>query len=148
MSSNPAFELDQDTTARFGALVEAARAAISAHEQHEAERRAIAERDALLRRRAPRICERLESTRAEHALDEIEKARSEWEGLPGPSKQEREDERMRARFEEACRQAAERHQNSLERERIHARLGELSVEAEKLSLDETLVDDGVGRGAA
>ena len=93
ISSNPAFELDQDTTARFGALVEAARAAVSAHEQHEAERRAIAERDALLRSTRTSICERLESTRAEHALDEIEKARSEWEGLPGPSKQEREDDR-------------------------------------------------------
>jgi hypothetical protein len=141
ISSNPAFELDQDTTARFGALVEAARAAVAAHEQHEAERRAIAERDALLRSTRISICERLESTRAEHALDEVEKARSEWEGLPGPSKQEREDEEMRARYETACRQAAERHQNSLERERIHARLDELSGEAEKLSLDEPLIDD-------
>jgi hypothetical protein len=136
LASSPAFELDPDTVGRFATLVEAARAAVTAHEQHEAESRAIAERDALLRATRVSICERLEITRAEQALDEIEKARSEWEGLPGPSKQERDDERMRERFEEACRQAAERHQNSLERERTHARLDELSIEAEKLSLDE------------
>ncbi len=137
LSSNPAFELDQDTSARFGALVEGARAAVAAYEQQEAERRAMAERDALLRATRTSICERLESTRAEHALDEIEKARSEWEGLPGPSKQERDDERMRERFEAACREAAERYQNSLERERTHARLDELSLEAERLSVEES-----------
>ena len=137
ISSSPGFELDADTAARFGTLVEAARAAVAAYEQQEAERRATAERDALLRATRTSICERLESTQAEHALDEIDKARSEWEGLPGPSKQEREDERMRERFEEACRRASERHQNSLERERTHARLDELSREAERLSIEES-----------
>ena len=137
ISSSPGFELDSDTAARFGTLVEAARAAVAAYEQQEAERRATAERDALLRATRTSICERLESTQAEHALDEIDKARSEWEGLPGPSKQEREDERMRERFEEACRRASERHQNSLERERTHARLDELSREAERLSIEES-----------
>jgi hypothetical protein len=141
LSSNPAFEIDQDTIGRFGTLVEAARAAVDAHEQHEAERRAMAERDALLRATRLSICERLESTRAEHALEEIDKARSEWEGLPGPSKAERDDERMRERFEAACRQAAERHQNSLERERTHARLEELSREAETLSMDDNMSND-------
>jgi hypothetical protein len=141
LSSNPAFEIDQDTIGRFGTLVEAARAAVDAHEQHEAERRAMAERDALLRATRLSICERLENTRAEHALDEIDKARSEWEGLPGPSKAERDDERMRERFEAACQQAAERHQNSLERERTHARLEELSREAETLSMDDNMSND-------
>ena len=141
ISSNPAFEPDQDTAARFETLVEAARSAVAAYEQQEAERRAMAERDALLRATRTSICERLESTPAEQALDEIDKARSEWEGLPGPSKQEREDERMRERFEEACRQASERYQNSLERERTHARLDELSLEAERLSVDERHATD-------
>ena len=136
VSSNPAFEPDQDTAGRFGALVDAARAAMTAHEQQEAERRATAERDLMLRNARAAICERLESTRAEEALDEIEKARSEWEGLPGPSSQEIEDQRTRDRFEEACRRAAERHQNRLDRERTHARLDELSVEAETLSSEE------------
>jgi hypothetical protein len=136
VSSNPSFELDHDTAGRFGALVDAARAGIAAYEQQEAERRATAERDLLLRSARTTICERLESIRAEDALDQIEKARSEWEGLPGPSSQEIEDLRTHERFEEACRQAAERHQNRLEREQIHARLDELSAEAETLSSQE------------
>jgi len=136
VSSTPSFELDQDTAGRFGALMDAARAALGAHEREEAERRATTERDASVRNARAAICERLESAQAESALDEIEKARAEWEGLPGPSSQELEDERTRDRFEEACRRAAERHQNRLERERTHARLDELSVEAEKLSSGE------------
>lgn len=136
VSAHPAFELDQDTTARFGALVEAARAAIAAHEQEERERRAAADRDASLRRTRETLCERLENARAEHALDEIEKARSEWEGLPGPSAQEIEDERTRERFEEACRRAEQRHRNLQEREATHGRLDALSSEAERLSSEE------------
>jgi hypothetical protein len=136
VSSNPSFELDPDTAGRFGALVDLARAGIAAHEQEEAARRATAERDLWLRNTRASICERLESTRAEDALDEIEKARSEWEGLLGPSRQEIEDQRTHERFEEACRRAVQRHQNRLEREQIHARLDELSVEAETLSSEE------------
>jgi len=136
VTSNPQFELDQDTAAQFGALVDAARAGIDAHDQREAERQAIAERDSFLRATRAAICERLESAPAEDALDELDKARSEWEGLPGPSSQVIEDQRMHERFEEACRRAAERHQNRLEREQIHARLNELSGEAERLSSEE------------
>jgi len=133
MSSNPVFELDQETTARFGALIESAESAIAAHERDEAERRAIAERNATARRARESLCEQLEATHAEHAVDAIEKARGEWEGLPGPSAAEAEDERLRDRFEEACRRAEERHRNHLVREETHARLGALSLEAERLS---------------
>ncbi len=144
MNSNPVFELDQETTAQFGALVETARTAIEAHERAEAERRAIAEQDAAARNARMAICERLESTHAEHALDEIEKARGEWEGLPGPSTQEIEDERTRERFEEACRRAEARHRNYLEREEVHARLNTLSADAERISsepqIDQTAWD--------
>jgi uncharacterized protein DUF349 len=133
MNSNPVFEIDQETDAQFGALVETARTAIDAHERAEAERRAIAERDAAARSARAAICERLESTHAEHALDAIEKARGEWEGLPGPSTEEIEDERTRERFEEACRRVEERHRNYLEREEVHARLNALSTAAERIS---------------
>ena len=136
VSANPGFELDQDTTARFGALVEAAHNAIAAYEQAEQERRAAADRDASIRQSREAICERLENARAEHVLDEIEKARSEWEGLPGPSAQEVEDNRTRERFEEACRHAEQRHRNLQEREGTHGRLGELAAEAERLSSEE------------
>lgn len=138
MSSNPVFELDQETTARFGALMESAHNAISAHEQAEAERRELAERDAAARRAREALCERVESTRAEHALEEVEKARGEWEGLPGPSAQEIEDERIRARFEDACRCAEERHQNHQQQAQIHARLDVLSSEAERVSSAQNL----------
>jgi hypothetical protein len=133
MSSNPVFELDQETTARFGALVESAESAIAAHEREQSERRAIAERDTAARRAREALCERLEATHAEHALDQIEKARGEWEGLPGPSAAEAEDERIRERFEEACRRAAERHRDHQTREETHARLATLSMDAERLS---------------
>src|SRR6185436_508122 len=99
MSSHPVFELEQETTAQFDVQLETARNAIAAHERAEAEKRAIGEQDAAARRGREAICERLESTYAEHALDAIEKARGEWEGLPGPSTQEIEDERTRERFE-------------------------------------------------
>jgi hypothetical protein len=135
MSSNPVFELDQETTARFGALVESAHGAIDAHEHAEADRRAVAERDAVARRTREAICERLESAHAEHALEEIEKARGEWEGLPGPSTQEIDDERTRERFEEACRRAEDRHRNGLVREELQGRLDALSAEADRLSTD-------------
>ena len=94
--------------ARFGALVEAARAAIAAHERAEAERRAAAERRrSCCARPAISICERLENARAEHALDELEKARAEWEGLPGSvGAGAPRTQRMRDRFEAACRRAA------------------------------------------
>ena len=133
MSSNPVFELDQETVARFGALTETARTAIETHEREEAERRAVAERDAQSRQTRATICEQLEATHAEHALEQIEKARGEWEGLPGPSTAEAEDERTRARFEEACRRAEERHRNYLAREEVRARLVALASDAERIS---------------
>jgi len=133
MNSNPVFEIDQETTAQFGALVDTARSAIDAHERAEAERRAISEQNAAARRGREAICEQLERTHAEHALEEIEKARGEWEGLPGPSTGEAEDDRTRQRFEEACRRAEERHRSYLARAEVHGRLNVLSTDAERIS---------------
>jgi hypothetical protein len=138
------FEMDPDTSGRFGALVEAARAAIAVSEREQEERRAAAERDAGLQAARLSLCERIENARAEEALDEIEKARAEWEGLPGPSGHEIEESRLRARFEEACRWATERHQNRQEIARTNARLDELSAEAERLSLAEHGEDGAAG----
>ena len=81
--------------------------------------------------------------RGEDAPDEIEKARAEWEGMPGASAQEREDAELRARFDESCRRAVERHQNRQAIEKVHTRLGELSLEADRLSTP----DDNAPRGA-
>jgi hypothetical protein len=136
-----AFEPDADTAGRFGSLVATARTAIDAHEREEADRRAIAERDAALRQARAAVCERLEQVRAEDALGEIDRARAEWEGMPAPSILEAQDDQVQARFDEACRQAAERHQNRQERDRIHGRLAELAVDAERLSTPDQLAED-------
>jgi hypothetical protein len=61
------FELDPDTAGRFGALAEAARAAISAYQREQEERRAAAERQAALQAARLSLCERVENARAEEA---------------------------------------------------------------------------------
>lgn len=132
-SANGTFHLDADTAGRFGALVETARAAIEAHQREEAERRAALERDASLRQAREAMCERLEQVRGEEALDAIERARAEWEGMAAPSSAGPQDEQIQARFEAACRRAVERHQYRQQRDRIHGRLAEIAAEAERLS---------------
>jgi hypothetical protein len=130
------FELDPDTAGRFGALVDVGRSAIATLEREQEERRAAAEREAAVQEARRALCERVENASAAEALDEIERARAEWEGLPGPSSEEIEDARLRRRFEDACARASDRHQNQAETARSHARLEELSAEAERLSLME------------
>ena len=132
-AADGAFELDADTAGRFGALVESARGAIDALQREEAERRARMEHDASLRQAREAICERLEQVRGEDALDAIARARAEWEGMSSPSTPQPQDGDTAARFEEACRRAADRHQNLQERDRIHSRLTELAAEADRLS---------------
>jgi hypothetical protein len=110
-----------------------ARAAIEARTREEAERLADLARAAARRAAFAAICERVEALRGEETPDEVDKARAEWEGMPGASAQEREDAELRARFEESCRRAAARHQNRQAIEKIHTRLGELSLEADRLS---------------
>jgi Domain of Unknown Function (DUF349) len=131
------FEIDADTVARFASLVAGAHAAVDAYDREEAERRAKLEREAAIRAARLALCERVEALRGEDAVAEVDKARAEWEGLPGPGEQEIADAESRARFEEACRRAIERHRNRQEILRVQARLTELSVEAEAQSnLDE------------
>jgi hypothetical protein len=137
LAAEGTFELDQDTVARFGGLVEGARAAIEEHERAEAERRAAEERRAARRGARLEICERIAAARGEDALETLERARAEWEGLE-TSEQERADAEVIARFEDACRVARERHDNFQERQRIHARLDELAQDAERIAAAEPL----------
>ncbi len=125
-----------------------ARAAIDAHTRAEAERLAELSRAAERRAAFAAICERVEALRGEEAPDEIDKARAEWEGMPGASAEEREDAELRARFEQACRRAAERHENRQAIERIHTRLGELSLEADRLSTPDDHTPESPERDAA
>ena len=135
VAASGTFELDPDTAGRFGAVVESARTGIAAAERAEAERRAAAEHTAALRAVRMSLCERLERVAAENALEELESARAEWEGLPEPSA-EIADRQLHDRFLEASRAAVERHANFLDRIRINERLEALSFEAERLSSDE------------
>jgi hypothetical protein len=135
------FEMDQETVARFGSLVEGARTGIEQHEQAAAEQRAAEEERAAVQAARAALCERVEAARGENALDEVAKARSEWEGFPGPTAQEDEDNALRARFEEACRLAALRHESRLETDRTHARLDEIAADAERLAAQDDLTPD-------
>ena len=119
---------------RFNARLSEAREAIDAHAREEAERRAEADRVAGRRASFLAICERVEALRGSAAgPDEIDKARAEWEGLPGASAQEREDAELRGRFDNACRQAVDRHRQHQVRDQVHARLNALSIEAERVA---------------
>ncbi len=122
-----------DRNAQFNAKLAEVRAAIEARRREEADRLAEAERAAARRAALVAICERVEALRGEDTPDELERARAEWEGMPGASAQEREDAEIRARFDESCRRATERHQNRQALERVHTRLGELSLEADRLA---------------
>ena len=129
----PDFEIDQDTLARFSALLSAAHGAIDAHERMLAEQRAEAERQKAIKAVRLSLCERVEALRGVDTVDEVARARIEWEELPGPGEQETLEGELRTRFEEACRLALERHENRKELDKIHARLGELAAEAGSLA---------------
>jgi hypothetical protein len=140
VAANTTFELDPDTAGRYGAVTAAAAEAIDQHEREEAERRAAAERLEALRGRRAAICERLESAAPDRAIEEIDKARAEWEGMDAAAGEDAEYAAARARFDDACRRARARHENRQALERLNARLEEISREAERLAADENLSD--------
>jgi hypothetical protein len=128
-------EISADDRARFDNAVAAARAIVEREARERAEQE---QRQAELQgRRAARasICELVEELHGEDALDRLEIARSEWEGLPEDPEAEMHAQFMR-RFEQACVRARARHENRQESARMHARLDELSKEAEQLAAQE------------
>ena len=139
---------DAATVEQFTTKLAAARVALEARRREEAERLAEAERAAARRAAFVGICERVEALRGEDTPDEVEKARAEWEGMPGASAQEREDAELRARFEDSCRRATDRHQNRQALEKVYTRLGELSLEADRLSMPDDQTPEGPERAAA
>ena len=131
--------VDADTNSRFGALVTEAHEAIERHERAEAERRAVEEHQAALRATRTSLIDRVNALRGDDVPDEIQKARSEWDALAGSG----EDPELDARFTAAATGASARHANRQEAQRTHARLEELSAEAERLAgLDAAGFDDG------
>jgi hypothetical protein len=144
----PARETLAAMSDEFATKLGGARAAIEERRRAEAERLAELERAAERRAAFIAICERVAALRGEDAIDEVEKARAEWEGMPGASAQERDDVELRARFEESCRRAVERHENRQAIEKVHTRLGELSLEADRLSTPDDHTPEGPEREAA
>jgi Domain of Unknown Function (DUF349) len=130
------FKADAKLSEEFLERMDEARQAIARHAQEEADRRSEAERAAARRAELVALCERVETLRGDDTLDELEKARGEWEGMPGASPQELHDAELRAQFDEACRRATERYHRRQELQRIHARLDELASEAERLSTED------------
>jgi hypothetical protein len=130
------FEVDAETTARYGSLADNARAAVAAWERQEQERLAAERRRAEWIAARTSLVERIEQARGEDAPDEIARAREAWSAL-GEGEGAGDAAALAVRFEEACRQAERRHQNRAEILRIHVRLGELAAEAERLSNEET-----------
>lgn len=133
VTGNGAFELDAETTARFGSLMEQARAGIAQADRDAEERRLAAERLEQRLRARLAICESVEGARGDTISGQLQVARGEWEGLGAADPPSPEEEAVRARFEEACRRAAERHQRREEIEKIGIRLGELATAAEQVA---------------
>ena len=146
-TSSATHEITAADRGRFTAALSSARAIL----EREAAERAEQERGAaeLTAARGVRtsMCERVEALHGEDALDRLAEARSEWEGLPADPEAATHAAFM-ARFEEACRRAATRHENMLDVAKTNSRLAELATEAEQLAAQEdspAYAWDGVSR---
>ena len=135
LSAAATHEISEADRARFDSAVTAARAILEreARERAEQEQRQAE----LAAGRAARVsmCELVEELYGEDALDRLERARSEWEGLPQDPEAAMHEQFMR-RFEQACARAMTRHENRQESARTNVRLDELSKEAEQLAAQE------------
>ena len=134
------FEIDTDTSGRFAAMVEAARAAIAQHERDEAERRDREEKATALRAARTALIERTDAIRGDDAPAELERTRQEWEAV-APAVDEVDAAEVLAQLEAACRRATERHRNRQQTLQVNARLGELSLEAERVTAVPDFADD-------
>ena len=142
VTGNGAFELDPDTSARFGALVLQARQQLERLERAEAERRAEAQRRDQLAAIRSQLCERVEQARGDDTDAVIASTRGEWDALAAEAPLTGDDDAVRARFDEACRRAADRVQRREELQRIDARLAEIAAGAEIAAAQDETSDDG------
>ena len=128
-------EITAAERARFDGAVNAARATLEreARERAEQEQRQAEIADGRAKREA--LCELVEAVHGEDAIDRIEAARSEWEGLPADPEAD-VHERFMKQFEAACGRARTRHENRQESARMNVRLEEISREAEQLAAQE------------
>jgi hypothetical protein len=130
-----AHEVSAADRTRFETAIDSARAGIEREAQERAERESREAELAAARGVKTSLCERIEAFYGEDALDQIEKARSEWEGLAADPDAALH-EGFAKRFEDACARARTRHENRQDLARTNVRLEELSREAEQLAAQE------------
>jgi hypothetical protein len=104
--------------------------------RRETERQAREAREMAAAPRAE-LCERIEKLQGEKALEELEIATAEWEGMPALDDQAAREELAR-RFERAVRACQKRHAEWRDIERRRSRLRELAEEAARASATEDL----------
>ena len=135
MSATATHEISAADRARFDGAVSAARAIVEREARERAEQEQRQAQIAAGRDARASLCERVEAFHGEDALDRLEAARSEWEGLPQDPEAD-VHEQFRKRFDEACARVRTRHENRQESAKMNVRLEELSREAEQLAAQE------------
>ena len=145
LATEPAFELDAASVARFEAGAGAARAAIVEHQRRESERRAEDERRAALRANRAAIIERVNALRGDDILEVLDRAAEEWATI---GSEDQDAAGLQAAFDAANANARQRHQNRLDLQQTHARLQEIAAEAERLSGEDPLQRDAWNANAA
>jgi hypothetical protein len=132
VETNP---VEAERLAREAADRQAARALEDAA-RAETERLAREAHDLAARPRLE-LCDRIERLQGEKALDDLEVATAEWEGMPALDDGAAHDELTR-RFERAVRACQKRHAEWRDIERRRARLRELADEATRAAMLEDL----------
>ena len=130
---------EPDFTETQAQVQDAARNAEQAREEAaraEAERQAREAREIAAAPRAE-LCDRIEKLQGEKALEELEIATAEWEGMPALDDQTAHEE-LNRRFERAVRACQKRHAEWRDIERRRSRLRELAEEAGRSSAMEDL----------
>ena len=117
---------------RFEAAVRTVREGIEREAQARAERDAREAELQAARGAKTSMCEQIEAFYGEDALDRLDAARSEWEGLAADP-DAAVHEAFGKRFQDACARVRTRHENRLDMARTLTRLDELSKEAEQLA---------------
>jgi len=141
VTGDGAFELDSDTSARFGTLVQQGRTEVERLEREASERREKEERRTAMLATRTQLVERVDQARGEETLEQIDAARAEWTALDEQEPLGSDDVFLQGRFEQACRRAAERHQRRAEIQQMSTQLEELAGQAETAAAQDDTSDD-------
>lgn len=135
------FELDSDTSARFGALVGQVRGEIDRIAREEEARRAEMERQERIAAARAELCERIDAARGENAESVVASARGEWDALAESSPLSESDAVIRARFDDVLRRAMDRMHRREELQQLAARLADIAARAEATAAEEEMSDE-------